>query len=116
MRRFAFKVGAPHLVGDECQVAKSISQISASDSLWQLQLDDNGPGWPEGLARWLEDPQLWHYQLALGSPLVQGVLAAHGGGPLLDQGPGRFPLSWVLEKGSGFNLLKPSTPLRVSRR
>lgn len=77
--------------------AGGVSQVRvvADDSSWQLQLTDRGAGWPEGLADWLQDPQLWHGQIALGLPLVQKVLSCHGGTLLMD----RPPAGWILPLG-----------------
>jgi signal transduction histidine kinase len=70
-------------------------RVVANDLDWQLQLDDSGEGWPEGLVAWLKDPQLWRGQIALGLPLVQKVLASHGGKLLLDQPPA----CWTVPRG-----------------
>lgn len=69
--------------------------VVAGPSAWELQLSDQGPGWPAGLKEWLEDPQLWHNQIALGLPLVKKLLASHGGSLVLDHPPAR----WIVPHG-----------------
>lgn len=71
--------------------------VTATDSLWQLEIHDNGPGWPDGLKEWLQDPQLWHNQIALGLPMVQKVLAGHGGSLVLDEPPARWIVPRALD-------------------
>lgn len=62
-------------------------RIDFTEDRWQLEVLDHGPGWPTGLASWLEQPQLWNGQIALGLPLVQKVLSQHGGKLLLEKAP-----------------------------
>lgn len=55
--------------------------VSQGPDDWTLQVEDQGPGWPEGLAGWLEQPgwKLWQGQPALGLWLVFAVTTGHQG-------------------------------------
>jgi len=52
----------------------------------ELEVRDQGKGWPEGLFEWLKDPQLWKGQIALGLPVAQRVAWAHQGELQLEHG------------------------------
>lgn len=52
----------------------------------QLEVRDQGKGWPDSIHNWLKDPQLWNGQIALGLALAQKVAQAHDGELLLESG------------------------------
>ena len=60
--------------------------LTVQDMRFRLEVCDQGTGWPDGLPEWLEDPQLWRGQIALGLPLAQRVARAHQGELLLLEG------------------------------
>lgn len=87
--------------GEICENAQNhgggVSQVRLqfTPESWQLKVLDQGPGWPPGLAEWLDQPQLWKGQLALGLPLVQKVLSLHGGRMLME----KAPACWSVARG-----------------
>lgn len=57
-----------------------------------LEVRDQGKGWPAELHEWLKDPQLWNGQIALGLAVTQRVAWAHQGELLLQHGSAALSL------------------------
>lgn len=79
---------------------KRVSLSLEKDS-WVVTFEDKGPGWPEGLQAWLDQPgwKLWRDQVALGLSLARAFVEAHQGRMLLLPSSPGATLQWFLPRG-----------------
>lgn len=64
--------------------------LRVSEGRIRLEIADRGSAWPDNISEFLQDPQLWNGQLALGLALAQRVARAHQGE--LELGEGKVAL------------------------
>lgn len=75
--------------------------LSLEKESWVVTFEDEGPGWPEGLQAWLDQPgwKLWRDQVALGLCLAKAFVEAHQGTMLLLSSPQGATLQWSFPRG-----------------